>query len=176
MVRLLAIVVIVSSCAPRVVNYVNNQSNFSEYNTYVLLGLKGRDVGENADPSDLLLRLESRIDSEMDRRGYSKSDEPDLILRYEVISSSKTERNNNSPFFDPYFYQPTLRTITESVILLEMTDFKTKKLVWQASLDLREHNKITKKKDFLQSAVISIFNTYLYRAGKRQPDETLYIK
>ena len=54
-------------------------------------------------------------------------------------------RNNNNSIFYPGYFGPTSRTITESVILLEMTDFKTSKLVWQASLDLREHNKITKK-------------------------------
>ena len=176
MIRWIAIIILISACGVRVVQFVNTRSDFGAYHSYALVGLKGKNVAEASDPSDLLGRIESRIESEMTRRGYRKDDNPDLILRYEVIASSKTETNNNNSIFYPGYFGPTSRTITESVILLEMTDFKTSKLVWQASLDLREHNKITKKKDVLQAAIVNIFNTYLYRAGQRTPDESLYMK
>lgn len=166
------ILVLLLGCGVRVIQYVNDRAPFAQYEDYVLVGLKGKNVG--SDPSNLLIRIEGQIHEEMQRRDYKVSDTPDLILRYEVVASTKTETRNSNYLYGPIF-MPNSRTITESVILLEMTDAKTKKLVWQASLDLREHNKITKKKDVLKSALINIFNTYLYRAGNGQPDQNLVI-
>ncbi len=166
--------VVFASCGVNVVDYLNEQARFNTFESYVLLGMKGQNLGESSDQMAIIRRMENAVVSEMTRRGYRKTDDdPDLILRYEIISGSRTEQNNTNSF---YFAPPTSRQFTESIILLEMTNFETKKLVWQASLDLREHHKITKRKDVLTSAVQNIFNTYLYRAGSSQKDETLITK
>jgi hypothetical protein len=57
-----------------------------------------------------------------------------------------------------------------------MTDQKTKKLVWQASLDVKDFQRSAKKKDAVLKAVTHIFNTYPYRAGQKEPDPSLKTK
>ncbi len=176
MIRWLFFLLFATGCTVRVVQFINDDANFRSYRSYALLGLKGQNVSAESENSELLQRIEKFINAEMARRDYQINDNPDLVLRYEIVSSTQTESRNTNPYLNPYYYPPSYRTITESIILLEMTDYNTKKLVWQASLDLREHNKITKRKDALQVAITNIFNTYLYRAGSRTPDQSLFVK
>jgi hypothetical protein len=173
-VLLSGMVLVLCSCSARVIKYINPNAGYASYETYALVSLKGKNISSSKDPNDPLKRMERYISDEMTRRDYKRDlQAPDLILRYEIISSSKTESRNNNSF---YFTTISTRTIIESTILVEMTDAKTKKLVWQASLDMREHSKITKSKDPLKEAIRNIYNTYLYRSGNRNPDPDLYMK
>ncbi len=168
--------ILISACSGRVINFVNEDAPLKTYDTYVLVGLKGKNVGEAPDQAAVFRRIEGYIINEMARRQYTKTDnDPDLILRYEIVSGTRTERNNNNMSFY-YVPPPNNRQVVESVILLELTDRKTKKLVWHASLDLREHSRLTKRKDPLQAAFQTMFNTYPYRAGSDEPDPNLIVK
>lgn len=175
MIRWLVVVVILSSCGPRIIHFVNEDARLKDFQSYVIVALKGQNVGEAPDQAAVFRRIESYISDEMTRRGYSKDNQnPDLVLRYEIVSGTRTERQNNNMSF--YYVPPTNRQIIESIILIEMTDFNAKKLVWHASLDLREHSRLTKRKDPLQAAFAKMFDTYLYRAGSNQPDPSLISK
>lgn len=158
------------SCSPKVISYVSERASFSQYNTYYLLNTKKTG---SASGDDITPRLEQAIKSNMGYRGYEEDLEmPDLLLRYELISSTRSEVNvTGSPY--SYVGNISYRTFNESILLLELKDRKTDKLVWQASIDMRDHSDIRKKKDPLRSAVNKLFETYLYRAGQAQKDETL---
>lgn len=164
-------------CGVKVIQYINTDAPFGSYEEYVLIGLKGKNIN-NTDPSqDIRPRLETAIRGEMNRRNYiERSDEPDLIVRYEIVSGTVSQRNTNNgrigmvPGMVPMY---NLSTAVESVLLLEIISAKNQKLVWQASVDLRDHSKKTKRKDVLVSAVEKMFNTYLYEAGKKTPSANL---
>lgn len=170
----LLLILILTSCGVSVVKFVNENAKFRSFESFALVGLKGQNVSSSADETELIQRLEEYVANEMTRRGYFEDlNEPDLIVRYEIISGARsTNPSTNGIYYTP----PSSRQITESVILVEMTDFQTKKLVWQASLDLTKHTKLTKRRDALKSAVINIYNTYLYKAKSATPDKSLYIK
>ena len=116
----------------------------------------------------------------MTNRKYQLSTNyPDLTLRYELISNQRTTYDVD-PFayrqsiYDPYgyFYNINERQFTESILLLELKDAATAKIVWQGSLDLRYSRRSKKVDDLLEDAVIRIFNSYQYEAGNNQPVST----
>jgi hypothetical protein len=165
------------SCSPRIIQFVNDQARFDQFNDYIIVGLKGQNMQKIVDDDKIIDRIEEAIHSELGRRGYAPNkQDPDLIVRYEVISSTKTQDTNQtmSPFqYTGYGPIYNFRTVIESILLVEILDASNQKLVWQASMDLRDHSKTTKRKDVLKAAVERLFDTYLYRAGQKMPDPNL---
>mgnify|MGYP006274509109 CR=1 FL=1 len=160
---------LILSCSPKVISYLNDRSAFSRYNTFYLQNLKRSGAArEGVTP-----RIEQAILGNMEYRDYEFSkDDPDLLLRYEIISSTRSDvRVNPSPY--GFAGNLSVRTFNESIILLELKDRKTDKLVWQASIDMRDHAQLRKRKDPLQAAVKKLFDTFPYRAGWPNPDQTL---
>jgi len=109
----------------------------------------------------------------MSRRGYSETKaKPDLLFRYEIVANTRTESTvNNTSFYSV----PTVntRTFLESALLIDLKQRDNKKLVWQASIDMRQHTRKSKNKDPLSDAIKQLFTTYAYRAGSKSPDPTL---
>lgn len=168
-----------TSCAQKVVHYVNASSSFKTYTSYVVVNYKVNEKDLSPEGAELFNKINSLIDQQMTRRGYlTDNAEPDLIVRYELISNQVTEVGVNnrafySPFPRPYY---TSRTFLESALLVEITDNSTKKLVWQASVDLNKYSRKNKTEEILGKAIEQLFNTYLYRAGAATPDESLKVE
>lgn len=169
--NLVILLLILSACSPKIISYINERSDFSSYESFYVINLKKGKLG----PEDVTPRLEDAIRSNMLLRNYTIDKEnPDLILRYEVVSSTKSNVSvSGSPFM---FGSITRNVFNESIILFEMKDGKTNKLVWQASIDMNDHAELLKRKDPLKAAVNELFSSYLYKAGEGQPDPTLIQK
>ena len=105
-------------------------------------------------------------------------------MRYELISGveSGVNYNNNSnhyrntgrgyynPFYDPYNYAPRSSRHIEGILLLEIKERKTRKLVWQGSLDLKYSKKSSNSNlELLKNTLFKIFKTYPYIAGNEEP-------
>ena len=156
---------LISCSGPRVVSFLNDEMDLRDYHSYKLIGFK---ADENFDVQGMVFfnQLEKAIVQNMDERLFDRSDRPDLILRYEIVTSQRTE-NQTSNYYDPYaYYRPQFNytvSYTEAVLLIEFRDRRKKKLVWQGSLDLD----LTKGKpsDLIGPAVNKIFSTYPYQAG-----------
>jgi len=166
--------IILSSCAPpRVIQFLNENLDFSEYQTYRMINYKSNDKSFSVTGSAIFNRLETAIDSNLTVRNYQMADEPDIVVRYEIISTIETQTNNqrydpyNSSsyyFSPPYNYNNNAKKITQGVLLIEFRDKKKKKLIWQGSLDLKFSKKSTPA-DVITAAVDRIFTTYPYQAG-----------
>ena len=117
----LLLIVIFSSCNKRVVSYLNSKSQFENFASYQLVNVKINKRNLSPEATALLGTVESFIKAEMeDRRGYVFSNvNPDLILRYELVSNSRTESTNNT---NTFLVAPSFRTsvVYESVILVEL--------------------------------------------------------
>lgn len=163
------------SCTPRIVTYTNNESRFDRFNSYVLISLKSKNLNASVDEDQILQRLETAINEQMSLRSYSISrNDPDLIVRYEVVSEQQIQNNSNTMSmamgFNPMY---SYRSVIESILLIEIVTSDQQKLVWQASMDLKDLTKTSKNKDVLQTAVEKLFDTYLYRAGQKEIDPNL---
>ena len=163
-------------CSVRVIQFVNTDAPFRSFNDYILIGMKGKNLGNVDGDMDIRPRIESAIHSEMNRRKYAENPkEPDLIVRYELVSGTVTQRNNTNmmgymPSITPMYYY---NTAIESVLLIEILNEKNQKLVWQASVDLKDFSKKNKRKDLLTAAIKKMYDTYLYEAGKNEPNTEL---
>lgn len=162
------------SCGPaKVVEFINPEMDYSDYKSYRLINFKSDNKDYSQEGLSLFSQIEQEIEINMEIKGFEPShQEPDLIVRYELLSTTTTESQVNSNYYyDPYYrYTPQSRSTnyTDGLLLIEFRDRKKKKLVWQASLDLRYGKKETPEM-VIQRSVDRIFQTYPYRANSNQP-------
>lgn len=165
------LLVILASCSPKTVSYVNTKARFGDYETYRIVTAKAESENLDASNNQVLDMIKANIREQMKLRDYVESNiDPDLVLRYEITSSTRTETRSSST----YLYTPRLdiRTIHESILLLELLN-RNNKLVWQGSYDLKQEKKEQKTSRAIKNGIGYIFTTYPYRAKTRQPDEAL---
>jgi hypothetical protein len=171
---ILLAIVILTSCTVRIVQYVNEDADFATFDDYILIGLKGKNVSQSDASLDILPRIESAINAEMGQKNYHlNKNEPDLIVRYEIVSGTVSQNNQNTGRYGFGGMVPVYnyRNVIESVLLIEILNASNQKLVWQASMDLKDHSRKTKRKDVLKSAVERLFDSYQYEAGSNQKIE-----
>ena len=161
-----------TGCSNKVVSFVNEKAKFKTFETYRMVSPKV-DRSEIADEDDILFQtIKSEISREMDRRSYVPSSvSPDLLLRYELTTSTRVQTDATQDPFSPVVRVNT-RTIHEGVLLLELYDSR-KKLVWQGSYDLEQERKEKKLRKIIHNAVGKIFTTYPYRALSNHEDAGL---
>ncbi len=174
------------SCASsNVVQYLSDEAQFGSYHTYKVINYKTDNKEYSAEGNAFIDSVELYIHQQMLQRDYTTDRKTDLLVRYELISGVETNisyNNNNSgyyrrnvrglysPFYDPYYIGPTSSRHIEGILLLEIKESKTRKLVWQGSLDL----KYSKRKEdgnleMIKDAIREIFLTYPYIAGNAEP-------
>jgi hypothetical protein len=168
--RWLFLCLFLAGCNQKLVLFLNDQADFSSYNSYAIYNLKAG--SDQAAKTELFNRLENEIHRQMGVRNYQKSTQnPDVVMRYELIASreSSTQVDN----FGFRFQRVTVRTFNQAILLFELKERGSNLLVWQASIDMNDHQRLSKKNDPIRAAVETLFNTYPYRAGSDQKDLTL---
>jgi len=158
------------------VNFVNEEASFAKYATFATINTKNNEAEMSAEGLTIKKSIESAIDAQMMRRDYKKSNTaPDLIARYEIIANQVSKTSANSTGYYGSFYSPsfTVRTILEAVLLVELNDVKSRKVIWQASIDLSQYDKKSAQTEVINQAVSHIFDTYLYTAGKNTSNPSL---
>ncbi len=159
-------------CSQKVVNFVNEDSDFGSYSSYVIRNFKVSEANVSPEGERLLMILETSLENQMRRRDYKKvGQSPDLLLRYELLTNLNSRTNVDQTPYSPIVRVNT-RTFKESALLVELTDRKTRKLVWQASIDMKDPGKKPADR-FLQEAIVKMFNSYLYRANSSEQDQSL---
>lgn len=171
---LFIILLLLQACnSSKVVKYLNNELDYSQYKTYRLINYKSDDKSYDQEGLTFFTQVENAINQNMTDKGYTNSEKPDLIARYEIVSTTTVENNVNNR--DPYgyrnrYYAPTnwnnVKNV-EGVILIELRDRKQKKLVWQGSLDLK-YSKREEAHETLSKSINSIFTSYPYQAGSKE--------
>lgn len=165
-------------CSPKVVNFTNDKTDFSQFHSYRVINYKTGNSQQNSSSLGAFQLLESEISKEMNRRNYALSNiSPDLLVRYELISNQNTETRRTDYNYG-YYVMPNIstRTFISSVLLIEIIDLRTKKNVWQASVDLKQLNARDDQTEIIKSAVRHIYNTYLHIAGNKDSQPNLFIK
>lgn len=170
------------SCASsNVVQYLDEEAGFEKYNAFKIINFKTDNKEYSAEGNAFVDSVEHYIAVEMQKKGYTQDSRSDLLVRYELISGVESEINYNnsnyyrgagrgfySPFYDPYFYGPTSSRHIEGIFLLEIKERKTRKLVWQGSLDLKYSKKSNSNLELLKKTIARIFETYPYQAGSSE--------
>lgn len=156
-----------------VIQFSNEELDYSQFETYQLINYKTKDQSQDAQGMMLYQSVEKGIHAEMTERQYKPSRSADLLVRYEIVSTLSPDKNR--PVYDQNEFNsynqnisvPTFFSIPESILLIEIKTKKTKKLVWQASLDMK-YQKNKDAEGILSSALKEIFDTYRHQANSNE--------
>ncbi|WP_258105014.1 DUF4136 domain-containing protein [Marinoscillum sp. MHG1-6] len=172
----LTISLLLIGCASqKVVSFVNEGVPFANYHTFAVVNYKLGNTPPSEQSASIYEAIEEKIVAEMNFRKYlQENKQPDILARYEIISNQKTDVSISNPY--PYGYiMPiiTSRSFLESTLLIELNDFKTKKLIWQASIDLNQYGRDQNIQKVIDQSVSKLFENYLYTAGSASPNPSL---
>ncbi|MBT8188586.1 MAG: DUF4136 domain-containing protein [Croceitalea sp.] len=180
----LIILLFFSSCVSvRVVADYDREANFDTYQTYAFY----KTGIDKAQISDLdKKRILKAIEAEMNSRGFSKSEQPDLLVSIFTKEREQVDvYNNNFGWgwggfgwggwglgYNPWLwgpgwgwgggFGPNVSTRTEGSLYIDLIDAKNKELVWQGRGvgSLNNTNNIDKKEERIRLFVSEILEAY----------------
>ena len=173
---------ILSSCVSvRVVADYDREKDFKEYNTYAFY----KTGIDKAQISDLdKKRILRAIETEMTNRGFTKSQDPDILVSIFTKEREQVDVfNNNFGWggggfgwggwgwgYNPWLWGPgwggawgpTVSTRTEGSLYIDLIDAKDKELVWQGRGvgTLNNTKNIEKKEERIRKFVAEILSEY----------------
>ena len=139
-ITLLLITFILSSCTSiKVFSDYDRNIDFSNYETFAYF----KPEIDKVDISDLdKRRILKALDSEMNLKGLSKSETPDLLIGFTTKAKEQIYVNTGNNFgwgwgwgFNPWFWgnggYNSVTTRTEGTLYVNIIDAATKQLIWQ---------------------------------------------
>lgn len=128
---ILLIGIVMTSCSSvRVAADYDKEAQFNEYKTFAFFKT-GIDKAEISDLDKR--RILRAIESELTAQGYTKSENPDLLVSIFTKSNQRVNIYNNAWGVGGWGWnqQPTVSTRTEGKLFIDLIDAKKKELVWQ---------------------------------------------
>lgn len=177
------LILLVSGCTsgPLIKSDYDQTVDFSPYQTY---GFFPRLSIEDRDYSTIYGSIfRAAISREMEARGYSRSDDPDLLINVSARLQEKTDVRTTSDPFPPYygyragFYQPWygysygtrthVSQYTVGTVNVDVVDARANKMVFEGVGvgRLREDRSNAEVREAINSAVARMFEGYPATAG-----------
>lgn len=157
---------IIFGCSERIIHFTNPNAIFSDYSSFAIANNKSNIYSIKHVNNKTHERIDTYVHREMINRNY-KTDvkSPDLIARYDLISTQKSRNLNNQPLYTPV---PSSRSTVyeEYSLLVELIDRKKSRTVWQASIDLDKFKPEKNNDALISKALQDLFTTYLYKADE----------
>jgi len=186
LVSLAAAALLIASCAskPTIETDYDHTIDFGQYKTYAFFNPMGI---ENPNYSSIYGSIfREAISKEMESRGYTKSDNPDLLINVSGRLQDKTRVTTTS---DPYMagnyygyrrgaygawggygYGTTthVSNYTEGTVNVDMVDRMQKRMVWEgvAVGRVKENTTNEEKRTNIQAGIQEMFAGYPFRAGE----------
>lgn len=168
---LMAILLVVTSCSSvRVATDYDKNANFSTYKTFAFFKT-GIDKAEISDLDKR--RILRAIESELLLKGFTKSENPDLLVSLFTKSQQRVDVYNNSwgfggwgwgGFYNPWGWgwnqQPNVSTRTEGFLYVDLIDANKKELVWQGMGTGYLSQNMEKKEERIKEFVAKIMEQY----------------
>ena len=157
-----------SSCSSVMVNSdYDINIDFTKYKTF---GFQKSGI-DKVEISDLdKKRILRAIDSEMTKKGFAKSETPDLLITIFTKEREQVDVNQyNSNFgygwrwgWDPFMWggQTTVTKTTEGTLFIDIIDAAKKELIWQGEGDGYLTKKMEEKEARINEFVIKILAQY----------------
>lgn len=176
----LALATLIQACAgPKVIANYDRAADFGAYRTY---GFSAQLATDDGDTTTLLSKfLKAAATRELEARGYTASDEPDLVVNFNVSSQQKTEVTETPTAYYGYrrygwgmggAYETSVRQYTEGTLNVDLVDRARNELVWEGAYvgvvtdAMRENLQQT-----CDEAVAEVFGAYPFVAGSGEPRE-----
>ena len=173
----LALLIMVTSCSSvRVATDFDKNANFSAYKTFAFFKT-GIDKAEISDLDKR--RILKAIEAEMLTKGFTKSENPDILISLFTKSNQRVDVYNNSWGFGGWGWggwgpwgggfgpgwgwgwnQPNVSTSTEGVLFIDLIDANKKELIWQGTGTGFLTQNMEKKEARIQEFVSKIMENY----------------
>lgn len=167
------ILLLLSSCSSvQVLSDYDKEANFTEYKSYAFYKT-GIDKVQISDLDKK--RILRAIEAEMSKRGFTKSESPDLLVSIFTKEKEQVDIYNNywggygyGWGWNPYYWGPGYggggyaSTRTEGSLYIDLIDASSKELVWQGKGvgNLGNINNIEKKEERIREFVSEILMQY----------------
>ncbi len=169
---LLAVPFLLASCSSLKVSYdYDKQSDFSKYKTYAY-----SEDAQKLPVGDLnRARVLSAVDAELAKKGFTKSESPDVLIDIHVKAEKRTEATATTTgpggygYYGRYGYgggfsttQVNYNEYIDGTMFINMVDKSTEKIVWQgrATKTIDEDANAEKREKNINYAVQQIFLKY----------------
>ncbi|HKJ06439.1 MAG TPA: DUF4136 domain-containing protein [Flavobacteriaceae bacterium] len=162
----LVLLFLVASCSSvRVTSDYDTNTNFTEYKTFAFYK-KGIDKAEISDLDKR--RILKAVEAEMLAKGFTKSENPDLLVNIFTKSRQKVDVYNDHYYYGwrPWYYGPNFGThiskYTEGTLFVDLIDASKKEMVWQGigSGALTRTSNVAKKEERIKEFVNEIMQAY----------------
>ena len=163
------IAMVITSCSSvRVAADYDRQVDFSQYKTFAFFK-SGIDKAEISDLDKK--RILRSIEAELLAKGYTKSENPDMLISIFTKSTQRVDVYNNSWGFGAWGWgapgwgwgwnmQPNVSTRTQGVLFVDLIDAKKKELVWQGQGTGYLSSNMEKKEQRIKEFVAKIMEKY----------------
>jgi hypothetical protein len=160
-------------------------ADFSQYETYNFFSDAGpEDTNYQSFFSKYMVAAISR---EMEKRGYTKSNDPDLLVNFNAILQDKTDVRTvpstmgmgyygyRGGFYDPwmgygYATETHVSQYTEGTFNIDLVDARRKKLVWEAvGVGRISEKDLEQLEERVNEGVPKFFEAYPFMAGSGTP-------
>ncbi len=170
---LVLLVAFMTSCSSvRVASDYDQEANFSQYKTFAFFK-PGIDKAEISDLDKR--RILRAIENEMIAKGFTKSEDPDLLVS--IFTKTKENINiyqNNMYGYYGWGWNPwywgvgpnTVNTTSEGTLYLDLIDAESKQLVWQGMGTAALAKEVNKKQERIDEIVNKILEKYPPGANK----------
>jgi hypothetical protein len=172
---LIAAVILAAGCASTPNTFVNADPtvDFSTYNSY---GLYSELSTDNANYESLESSfLKVAVAQQLDMRGLSYSNDPDLMINFYINTQEKIRSRSvptmggyygyRDPFYDTWGgyggYETRIDQYTEGTLNIDVVDAKTKKLVWEGAVAGRvTDSKLRELEKTIDNAVAAVMDRF----------------
>lgn len=165
---LLVFALVLTSCSSvKVASDYDREVDFNKYGTYAFFK-PGIDKAEISDLDKK--RILRAIETEMEKNGFTKSENPDILVS---IFTKTTENiniyNNSYPFWgygwgwNPWYWGSGFNTVnktSEGTLYIDLIDSEDKELVWQGMGTAALAREVNKKQERINEIVAKIMEKY----------------
>lgn len=169
-VTMVLLLVVATSCSSvKVAADYDKNADFNQYKTFAFFKT-GIDKAEISDLDKR--RILRAIESELMAKGYTKSENPDLLVSIFTKSRDKVNVYNNAYGYGPYGYgwgwspyywnsgYSSVSTSTEGTLYVDLIDANKKELVWQGMGVGYLADRMDKKEERIKEFVAKIMEKY----------------
>jgi hypothetical protein len=159
-------VLLMTSCTSvRVVSDYDKAADFNSYKTFAFYKT-GIDKAEISDLDKR--RILRAVEAELLAKGFTKSDNPDLLVSMFTKSREKINVYNNGGFgpygygwgWSPWYYNSYASSTTEGSLYIDLIDANKKELVWQGIGRGYISQNMKQKEERIKEFVMKIMETY----------------
>jgi len=168
---LLIIALIITSCSSvRVAADYDKEADFKSYKTFAFFKT-GIDKAEISDLDKR--RILRAIEAELLAKGFTKSENPDILVSIFTKSQQRVDVYNNAwgwGSYGPrwggygpgwgYYNRPVVSTQSEGTLFIDLIDMEKKELVWQGMGTGFISQKMDKKEEQIKEFVMKILEKY----------------